>query len=68
MVSSIDLKIVIVRSEDGFAVMAETESSGRAGPEPLDWTALRNPEFRAMATLIRDRPLATSSEILRGTL
>lgn len=65
MVSPIELRIVIVRSADGFDVIAETESSGRAGPEPLDWAALSDPDFRSLVARIRDEPLSTRFEVLR---
>lgn len=65
MVSPIEFKIVILRSADGFDVMAETESSGRAGPEPLDWKSLQDPGFQALLTQIRDKPLVTRFEGLR---
>lgn len=65
MVSPIELKIVIVRATDGFDVMAETEASGRAGPEPLDWESLQTPEFQALLAQIRDEPRSTRFETFR---
>lgn len=65
MVKPIELRIVIVRSADGFDVIAETESSGRAGPEALDWAALSDPDFRSLVATIRDEPLSTRFEVFR---
>jgi tetratricopeptide (TPR) repeat protein len=36
-----------------YEVVAETEEAGRAGPEPLGWEALSDPDFQAQLTALR---------------